>query len=356
MNAFSKVNLGLKRAAYSSSQLMRIAWYTGHYAVGRRKMGPLTNPGDAPYAEHSLPLDRHRLRQSFQEVFQKDWRNIKEGIYRLPPEIKSFPNFARAFKTSRDYLIDSEKVARRKSKQIHSEIYTQTVKDKYPRYFLQNFHYQSDGWLSNESAERYDMQVETIFTGAAGPMRRVALPFIADFISNRPETECHLLDMGVGTGCFLKDVKHNWSKLNITALDLSPAYLEKARATLGQWENIEFVRGAAESTNFKDQSFDIITAVYLFHELPPKVRVQVAKEVARLLKPGGRFILIDTIQYNDEPGLDILLENFPRGFHEPYYESYCKTDLAQLFEGAELEKVDEDIGFLTKASVFEKSS
>ena len=33
-----------KRAAYSASQLARIAWYTGHYMAGRRRMGPLVNP------------------------------------------------------------------------------------------------------------------------------------------------------------------------------------------------------------------------------------------------------------------------------------------------------------------------
>jgi len=73
-----------------------------------------------------------------------------------------------------------------------------------------------------------------------------------------------------------------------------------------------------------------------------------------LLKPGGVFILADTIQYGDEPGFDILLENFPRGFHEPYYDSYCRTDLAELFGAAGLHKADGTDAFMTKITSFQK--
>ena len=39
---------GARRAFYGASQAARILWYTGHYVAGRRLMGPLTEPGDAP--------------------------------------------------------------------------------------------------------------------------------------------------------------------------------------------------------------------------------------------------------------------------------------------------------------------
>ena len=45
----------------------------------------------------------------------------------------------------------------------------------YPRYYLQKFHFQSDGYLSGASAERYDHQVEVLFGGGAAAMRRQAL-------------------------------------------------------------------------------------------------------------------------------------------------------------------------------------
>lgn len=45
-----------------------------------------------------------------------------------------------------------------------------------------------------------------------------------------------------------------------------------------------------------DASQDCVISVYLFHELPPEARRNVIKEVARVLKPGGTFILTDSVQ------------------------------------------------------------
>lgn len=343
---------GARRAVYGAGQAARILWYTGHYAAGRRTMGPLTDPGEAPYAEEFASLDRERLKNSFREAFRQDWKNIAAGVYKMPLEVKRPPSPARLIKASRDYLRDSTKVARRKALRGHSEVCAEPVRDKYPRYYLQNFHYQTDGWLSAASAERYDMQVETLFTGAGGAMRRAALPFIHDFLKERDAASVRLLDLGCGVGSFLQEVKHNWPALDVTALDLSPAYLGKARTNLSKYKDVSFVEGNAEMSGLPDQSFDLITCVYLFHELPPKARANVVAEMVRLLKPGGAVIHVDTIQYGDEPGLDILLENFPRGFHEPYYDSYCRADLGAVYGAAGFARRGETVSFLTKANTF----
>ncbi len=345
----------VKHAAYAGAQVARILWYTGHYAAGRRLMGPLTEPGEAPYAEEFLPLDRQRLKDAFRAAFRQDWKNIEAGRYRMPAELRRMPSLPGLIKQSRDYLRDSKKVARRKHARGHSEVLTRTNTKKYPRYFLQNFHYQTDGWLTAASAERYDMQVETLFTGAAGPMRRASLPLIGDALRGKDAASAALLDLGCGAGRFLQGVKENWPQLSVTALDLSPAYLGKAQAALGRWNDVRYVEANAEATGLEGGAYDVVTAIYLFHELPPLVRAIVAAEIARLLKPGGVLILADTIQHGDEPGLDILLENFPRGFHEPYYDSYCRTDLAALFEVAGLKQENETLAFLTKVSCFVKS-
>ncbi len=344
-----------KRAAYSMSQAARVLWYTGHYAYGRRLMGPLTDPGDAPYAEEFGPLDRNRLKNSFGDLFKTDWKNIEDGLYKMPAETRRAPSLPKLWRESRDYLLDARKVAQRKYARSHSEVFTDVHREKYPRYYLQNFHYQTDGWLSDESAARYDMQVETLFTGSAAAMRRQALPFVRRALVGRDAATASLLDLGCGGGGFLADVKDNWPMLPVTALDLSPAYLSRARNALGRWKHVDFVQKPAEATGLPDASFDVVTAVYLFHELPPKVRAEVAAEIARVLKPGGTFIVADTIQYGDETGFDILLENFPRGFHEPYYDSYCRTDLSALFGEAGLAKGEETLAFLTKVTAFQRS-
>ena len=54
------------------------------------------------------------------------------------------------------------------------------------------------------------------------------------------------------------------------------------------------------------------------------------RECARVLKPGGRFILVDSLQHGDEPDYDGLLDVFPESYHEPYYRSYLDEDFAAI--------------------------
>jgi ubiquinone/menaquinone biosynthesis C-methylase UbiE len=73
-----------------------------------------------------------------------------------------------------------------------------------------------------------------------------------------------------------------------------------------------------------------VTSVFMLHELPPEVRRTVIGEAARVLKPGGRLILLDSLQRGDEPAYDAMLERFPQFYHEPYYHSYLEEDFAAL--------------------------
>ena len=85
-----------------------------------------------------------------------------------------------------------------------------------------------------------------------------------------------------------------------------------------------------------DASVDIVTSIFLFHELPPDVRRQVTAEIARVLKPGGLFVFLDSLQMGDKPGWDGLLEAFPHRFHEPYFRRYAVDDLEGMFSAAGL--------------------
>jgi ubiquinone/menaquinone biosynthesis C-methylase UbiE len=150
----------------------------------------------------------------------------------------------------------------------------------------------------------------------------------------------------------LSFVKSVQPELNVTALDLSAPYLARAKRALRRVKGAKFVEAAAEAMPLKDASVDIAVSIYLFHELPPKVRIAAAKEIARVLKPGGIFILADTIQYGDAPGFDGLIDAFPELLHEPYYKTYAQTDVGKLL--GSLKHASDDVAYLTKISVFEK--
>ena len=106
--------------------------------------------------------------------------------------------------------------------------------------------------------------------------------------------------------------------------------MKEAKRHLQRWSRTDLMVGNAESIPLPDESQDAVTSIFMFHELPPKVRRIVLSEFARVLKPGGRLVLVDSLQHGDEPDYDGLLELFPQSFHEPYYLSYIKEDFAAL--------------------------
>lgn len=344
------------RLAYGLSQGARVAWYLGQYAATRRLVGPLVDPKRdetiPPLKTSGKTPDRRQLLKAVSDLFAMDWRNVKRGVYAAPHDMAPRP--VSGFRKARAYLADVPKVDDRRRACGHSEVLNEERRDRFPRYYLQNFHYQTGGWLDDASAEIYDTQVEVLFSGTADAMRRQALVPLAEAMQGRDQRDVHMLDVACGTGRFLTFVCDNYPRLNLTAVDLSPNYLAKAKRTLKKWRHVDFAEANAETLPVADASQDIVTCIYLFHELPPKIRKAVAAEISRVLKPGGRLIFVDALQKGDADQLDVLLDFFPWAFHEPYFDSYTKENLQAVFGEYGLEQVSETPAFLSKVITFEK--
>jgi ubiquinone/menaquinone biosynthesis C-methylase UbiE len=233
-------------------------------------------------------------------------------------------------------------------------VLNEETRAKRPRYYLQNFHFQTGGWLTEDSAQRYDTQVEVLFNGTANAIRRQALVPLHEIFAGRDQRKLRLLDVGCGTARFLDFVKQAWPRLPVLGLDLSEAYARAARHHLRHRSRVGFVVGKGEDIPLADASEDAVTSIFTFHELPPEVRRAVVRECARVLKPGGRLILLDSLQRGDLPDYQGLLELFPQNFHEPYYASYLDEDFPEIARAAGLRHVRDTPAFVSKVMVFEK--
>jgi ubiquinone/menaquinone biosynthesis C-methylase UbiE len=149
--------------------------------------------------------------------------------------------------------------------------------------------------MTDDSASLYDSQVEVLFKGTANATRRQALPQLREVFAGRDQRKLRLLDMGCGTGVFLDLLKQVWPRLPSLGLDLSEPYIRYAQRHLKRRSRINFVVGNAESIPAPDNSYDAVTSVFMFHELPPEVRRIIFSECARVLKPGGRLVLADSL-------------------------------------------------------------
>lgn len=328
----SVLQSSLARARYTLAQSARVAWYAAHYAAARRMSAPFDRPGEPRFRPKSEPGDRVRIRDAFMAVFAQDRANIEAGLYPAPEDF-GVAAALKALSASRRFFEDLPKVDARRLSRDGVEVRAQRGNElaHYPAYYLQNFHYQTGGWLSEDSAKLYDMQVEVLFAGAADAMRRIALGVLSESLRGADQRKLSLVDVACGSGRFLSQILAAYPKLRASGVDLSPAYVAEAKQRLARWPQAQAMTGQAEALPFADASLDALTCVYLFHELPPKVRRAVAREMARVLKPGGVLVFADSLQSGDHRDLDQMLEYFPVGFHEPFYNSYLAEDLPALF-------------------------
>jgi ubiquinone/menaquinone biosynthesis C-methylase UbiE len=344
------------RVAYGASQLPRIAWYVGHSLAVRRlsKAAQRRERKKArPSAHTNSPVpDRRRLYADMAILLQQDLANIEAGLYPLPADHDG--SLLTLLHRSRLFFEDLPTIHRRRESGSHNDVLTEETRGRRPRYYLQNFHFQTGGWMTDDSAGRYDTQVEVLFNGTANATRRQALPQLHEVFAGRDQRRLRLLDIGCGTGRFLDFVKQAWPRLPTVGLDMSEPYVRYARRHLKRWSRINLTVGNAESLPVPDESQDAVTSIFVFHELPPKVRRIVFRECARVLKPGGRLVLVDSLQRGDQPDYDGILELFPQNYHEPYYKSYTNENFSELAAGCGLTHIRDVKAFVSKVMVFDK--
>ncbi|MBU9837941.1 class I SAM-dependent methyltransferase [Rahnella perminowiae] len=120
-----------------------------------------------------------------------------------------------------------------------------------------------------------------------------------------PYKEAQIIDLGCGAG-HASFVAAGVVK-NVIAYDLSAQMLDVVMqaARDKQLTNITVQQGMAESLPFEDHSAEVIISRYSAHHWHDVG--QALREVARVLKPGGKFIMMDVVSPG-HPLLDIYLQ------------------------------------------------
>ena len=103
-----------------------------------------------------------------------------------------------------------------------------------------------------------------------------------------------VLDLGCGTGTLAVWAKRREPRTDVTGVDGDPALLEQARAKAAKKGlDLRLDEGLADALPYPDGSFDVVLSSLLFHHLPRPVKDGAAREVARVLRPGGALHVAD---------------------------------------------------------------
>ena len=107
-----------------------------------------------------------------------------------------------------------------------------------------------------------------------------------------------VLEAGVGTG---HNLRHYSPSVNLTAIDLSSGMLRQAQKRVsGARCKVDLQEAdAADLKQLADGTFDWYISTFMYCVMPDSLQPMALQEISRVLKPGGRFRLIEILYSKD---------------------------------------------------------
>jgi ubiquinone/menaquinone biosynthesis C-methylase UbiE len=138
-------------------------------------------------------------------------------------------------------------------------------------------------------AARYDLLLWLLTLGREKALREGVLRLA------RLSPGEQVLDVGCGTGTLAIVAKRQVGPTGkVCGVDASPEMIARASGKAAKsGVDVDFRNAVVESLPFPDARFDVVLSTLMLHHLPGKLRSQCAREIRRVLKPGGRVLAVD---------------------------------------------------------------
>lgn len=153
------------------------------------------------------------------------------------------------------------------------------------------------------------------------------------------------LDLGTGVAQLPMALKERFPDAEVWGVDVGAPMLRYGHMrAVDQGLEIHLAQRLAEDTKFEDNSFDVVTAYILFHEVPTKDAKNILAEVRRILRPGGVFLPVDFKTYDQR--MPSAYSRFNQWWdhvynNEVWTEEYRSSNFSELMREAGLEVSDE---------------
>jgi ubiquinone/menaquinone biosynthesis C-methylase UbiE len=104
----------------------------------------------------------------------------------------------------------------------------------------------------------------------------------------------HFLDVGCGTGRWIR----RYRKLGFSAVGVD-ATIGMLRIARAQGTSASLTTGLVQSLPFRDAVFDCLSDITVVQHIPYELQSKAIQEMIRVIKPGGRVILMEVIKGRD---------------------------------------------------------
>ena len=215
----------------------------------------------------------------------------------------------------------------------------------------------NNSWMQrmfSSASSSYVMLNRILTFGQDDRWRQAAVDII------RPSEKDKILDICTGTADLALKITRRFPALEIYALDYSPNMLAVARRRLESLtqHNLIFKEGDCTHMEFGDDYFDYVTISFGFRNLSfsKENLIKALKEIYRVLKRGGKFIILETSQPANilirrlfhlyAGGVVPRIGRLVSGKREPY--TYLGTSIVRFFDRFELARILESCGFKIK--------
>ncbi|HEV2444246.1 MAG TPA: class I SAM-dependent methyltransferase [Steroidobacteraceae bacterium] len=113
-----------------------------------------------------------------------------------------------------------------------------------------------------------------------------------------------VIDVGCGTGTLAILAKKNTGEAGkVFGVDASPEMLARARSkAVRAGIDVSFELAAAQALPFADFSFDLALSTMMLHHLGRVARRELAAELRRVIRPGGRALVVDFARHAGKSG------------------------------------------------------
>jgi ubiquinone/menaquinone biosynthesis C-methylase UbiE len=105
-----------------------------------------------------------------------------------------------------------------------------------------------------------------------------------------------VLDVGCGTGTMALEARERvGTTARVSGIEPSVRMIAYARRKAERADlSVDFQPGVIEQLAFPNQSFDVVLCIIVLHHLPDDLKHRGLAEIARVLKPGGRLLVVDS--------------------------------------------------------------